>query len=132
MDSGQTDGMGMGTLVRMGSGCANLLRPIDHGHEEKSVDASFSLVDKVFQSQLFGDLRTDLEERGEQTHELPKAAQVTLLVRVLLQSNVASLAVGTHHLPVTQAAGLCEWRKEMWEVRERWETELMSGVGDMN
>ena len=105
---GSESGQGRG----MDSGCPNLVRSIDHGHKQEGVDPCLSLVNEVFQSQLLCDLCADLKEGGQQAHELPKPAGVALLVRVLLEGNMASLAVLSDNLTVAKAAGLCERERE--------------------
>ena len=66
-------------------------------------------MDKVLETQLLGDLCADLEEGGQEAHQLPEAAgSFPLLVRVFFQHNVAASAVLTNYIsPVPQAAGLC-------------------------
>ena len=93
--------------------CPDLLGSIDHGHEQQGVNSGLPLVHKVLQSQLFGDLSADLEERGQETHELPEATHVALFVRVLLERDVAPPAVCPDHLPVPQTAGLWGGRAEL-------------------
>ena len=107
----------------MDSGCPNLVCPIDHGHKQEGIDPCLSLVNEVFQSQLLCDLCADLKEGGQQAHELPKPAGVALLVRVLLEGNMASLAVLSDNLTVAKAAGLCERERERGKEGDEIEAE---------
>ena len=77
-------------------------------------------MNKVLKSQLLGDLRTDLEERGEETHELPKPPQIPrrVLVGVLLEGDVTPLPMGSNHLSVSQTTGLCGGDSERKGRRE--------------
>lgn len=96
------------------SGVSHWLRrlfcPVDHGHEKQSIDPCLPLMDKLLKPQLLCDLRTDLEQWGQEAHEVPKAAGIRAFLCVLHQFNVLPPAILPYHLTVSQTTG--SWSEE--------------------